>query len=60
MATILNEYYNQEGNFISYVVQNNDGFAVSIKDLDADQYIGGFTIFKNLLQAQEYAVKIAS
>jgi hypothetical protein len=41
-------------------VQNNYGFGVSIKDLDADQYIGGFTIFKNLLQAQEYAVKIAS
>jgi hypothetical protein len=60
MATILNEYYNQDGNFISYVVQNNYGFGVSIKDLDADEYIGGFKIFKNLLQAQEYAIKIAA
>jgi hypothetical protein len=60
MATILNEYYNQEGNFISYVVQNNYGFGVSIKDLDADEYIGGFTIFNNLLQAQQYAIKIAA
>ena len=60
MATILNEYYNQEGNFISYVVQNNYGFGVSIKDLDVDEYIGGFKIFNNLLQAQDYAKKIAA
>jgi hypothetical protein len=60
MATILNEYYNQECNFISYVVQNNYGFGVSIKDLDADQYIGGLKIFKSLLDAQAYAIKIAS
>jgi hypothetical protein len=60
MATIINEYYNQEGNFISYVIQNNYGFGVSIKDLDADAYIGNFKIFKSLLDAQAYAIKIAS
>ena len=60
MATILNEYYNEEGNFISYVVENNYGFGVSIKDLDADAYIGGFKIFKSLLDAQAYAIKIAA
>lgn len=60
MATILNEYYNQELNFISYVVQNNYGFAVSVKDLDADQYIGNLKLFKSLLDAQAYAIKIAS
>lgn len=60
MATILFEYYNLEGNFISYVVQNNYGFAVSIKDLDADCYIGGFKIFKDLLPAKNYAQKCAS
>jgi hypothetical protein len=60
MATILNEYYNQEENFISYVVQNNYGFGVSIKDLDSDEYIGQFKIFNNLIKAQEYAKKIAA
>ena len=60
MASILNEYFNQDQNFIAYVVQNNYGFGVSIKDLDANAYIGGFKIFNNLLKAQDYAKKVAA
>jgi len=57
--TILNEYYSPTGNFISYVVQNNKGFGVSIYDLDAKDYAGFMKIFPKLLDAIAYAKKIA-
>ena len=58
MSHHLYTYTNKENGIASFVSKHVNGFSVSAKDLDADEYLPTIRIYPNLNDAIAGAIKI--
>lgn len=59
MAQVLESYENSEYGIVAIIAQNAKGFFVTVKDLDADEYVGFGTTYPTIERAREAAIKAA-